>query len=356
MALCLAASSSRAEVTPPLAPESSAQIVQAPYAQLSVASAPVVPQPALQQAAVRQEQSLSTATVAPAASKSSAGSPAAAPAILPVQYVPPPAGEPLPPALTYVPPDPHLPPPPCCEVCGCTDGCCLCTMPWYRSGWHLGLELYGLRSQLTDSAFGRWPDDGGGAGRISLGYEWPSGFGIRGSSWGFGQDASLPGPDVDLRMGAFHLDFYKSFVGGHNELVIGAGPAAGHVEFRVPSLNDHTEFRAGGASAFAEGYYPFYRRPLWELAFVGQTRLSLIAGDWRDNGGGLVDDTDGDSMSIWEIGFGLEFRHRCGACNNHYWFIQAMPEYQQWTSEWMGDQLGSSIALTGMNVELGFAW
>lgn len=227
---------------------------------------------------------------------------------------------------------------------------------WCRSGWKLGFELYGLQSHVTDGAFGRWPDDGGGALRISLGYEWMNGFGIRASSWGFGEDANLAGPDVELRMGTFQLDFYKAVVSGHGELTIGAGPAGSRLEFRLPSLNQETEFRGGGATVFAEGYYPFYRRPLWELAFVGETRMSLVTGDWRDNGGAIVDDTDGDTMSIWEIGFGLEFRRRFGRLGDHYWFIQAMPEHQVWSSPWMDSQLGSSVALTGMNLNFGLSW
>ncbi len=306
------------------AAESNTASAQLPYSQLAITAQPESPQPILQ-----------------------------------TQYEPP-----VYPDLTYVPPYPAptagpagapVLPPPCCDVCGSSNGC-ECDVPWCRSGWKLGLELYGLQSNITDNAFGPWPDDGGGAAEISLGYEWLSGFGIRANWWSFFEDANVQGPDVELSMGTFQLDFYKAIVAGHSELLIGAGPAGGVLKFRIPSLNDRTEFRGGGASVFAEGYYPFLRRPLWELAFVGASRMTLLTGDWRDSGGGIVDDTDGDSMSIWEIGFGLEFRHRFGKCYDNFWFLQAMPEHQVWTSEWMGDELGSSVALSGLNLNLGFSW
>jgi hypothetical protein len=242
-----------------------------------------------------------------------------------------------------------------CDVCGEMGGCQCDALP-YRSGWTLGFELYGMRSHLTDGAFGRWPDDGGGAARITLGYEWQSGFGIRAHSWGFGQDARLPGDDVELAMGTFQLDFYKAIVSPYGELIFGAGPAGGALEFRIPDEGAKTEFLGGGATAFVEGYYPFYRQPTWEIAFVGQTRLTLLTGEWRDNGGQIVDDTNGDSMSVWEVGFGLEYRHSFGRCDDHFWFVQVMPEYQHWSSEWMGDALGSSVALTGTNVRFGLTW
>ena len=156
------------------------------------------------------------------------------------------------------------------------------------------------------------------------------------------------GPDVELTMGTFQLDFYKAIVAGHSELLIGAGPAGGRLKFRIPSQSERTEFRGGGATVFAEGYHPFIRRPLWELAFVGATRMTLLTGDWRDNGGGIVADTDGDSMSIWEIGFGIEYRHRFGQCCDNYWFVQAMPEHQLWSSEWMGDELGTAVSAFGL--------
>jgi hypothetical protein len=263
------------------------------------------------------------------------------------------------PELTYVPPYPPPPagpaPPTCCEICGSSDGC-QCNAAWCRSGWKLGLELYGLQSNLTDDAFGRWPDDGGGAARVTLGYEWPSGVGVRANWWSFFEDASIPGPDVELSMGTLQLDFYKAMVSRHSELLVGAGPAGGGLTFRIPSLSERTEFRGGGATVFVEGYHPFIRRAMWELAFVGATRMTLLTGDWRDNGGGIVDDTDGDSLSIWEIGFGLEYRHRCGKCGDNYWFFQAMPEHQVWRSEWMSDELGTAISLTGLNLNLGFSW
>ena len=328
VAVCLhVVAASYAQETTPLttAADSAASSEQLPYSQLAFIAPPDAPQPILQ-------------------------TQYAAPAYPDLTYVPP-----YPTATPVLTDAPVLPPPPCCEACGGTDEC-QCHVPWCRSGWKLGFELYGLQSNVTDDAFGPWPDDGGGAVEISLGYEWLSGFGIRANWWNFFEDADVPGPDVELSMGTFHLDFYKAVVAGHSELLIGAGPAGGVLKFRIPSLNDRTEFRGGGASVFAEGYYPWLRRPLWELAFVGATRMTLLTGDWRDNGGGVVDDTDGDSMSIWEIGFGLEFRHRFGKCCDNYWFLQAMPEHQVWTSEWMGHELGSAVALNGLNLNLGFSW
>jgi hypothetical protein len=268
------------------------------------------------------------------------------------QYLQPPATSPPPGSLTYVPPEGAAPP--CCEVCGNPNECC---SDCYRSGWTLAIDFAALEPRVTRGEFGSWPDEAAGAGRLTLGYEDPDGVGVRGIFWGLHDDVDAVSTDVELQMAAVHLDFYKSIVSPrHGEMLLGFGGAYGSLEFRLPDVDDRSRFTGGGASVFAEGYYPGIRRPRWELAFVGQTRMSLLTGDWRDDTHSVVAPTDNDTMSVFEISYGIEFRRRFGRLADHYWFVRLMDEYQLWTSDWMSNFIGSGVGLTGTNLSLGFTW
>ena len=78
--------------------------------------------------------------------------------------------------------------PNCCDICnGCSE--CRCDVN-YRSGWFLALDASALQSQMATCDVDIWPDDFGAAGRVTLGYEWTSGLGIRTQAWAY----SVNGP------------------------------------------------------------------------------------------------------------------------------------------------------------------
>jgi hypothetical protein len=279
------------------------------------------------------------------------------PSVVQTQYVPP---EPAMPGPILAPQPVDVPyviaePAPCCEVCGSSGGCS-CDDGCYRSGWTFGFELYGLRSHVTDSQFGRWTDDAGGAARFTLGYEWADGFGVRAIAWGYSDEERPPAGDVELSLGTIHLDMYKAIVTRRGELLLGGGPAIGNVEFWLPALRDRSEFNGAGGSIFVSGYAPFLERKRWEVGVIGETRVSLLVGDWEDDTGFVIPPTDGDTMSVLELAFGVEVRRRFGRLGDHYWFFRVMPEFQQWSSAWMDEFIDSSIGLAGTNFSLGVTW
>lgn len=160
-------------------------------------------------------------------------------------------------------------------------------------------------------------------------------------------------------MASAYLDFYKSITSRTGELLIGAGPAFGHLEFNMPPYGDGTKYFGGGVTVFSQGSLPFLRRPRWGLAFTGQARITLLSGDWHiDRPWGMIDTTaeHSNSMSIVELGIGPEFRRQFGRSANHYWFVRALAEYQQWRSDRMGPMAGDTLALQGATVSFGANW
>jgi hypothetical protein len=266
----------------------------------------------------------------------------------------------------------------CCDQCG--GEVCRCGDVNYRSGWTLGFDIAALHSNTIGVAGedASWFDDAGAAARISLGYEWYSGFGIRAQSWGYsvdgivqrttislGQQPNLPltyfpiyaklADYLEIEAGTFYFDFYKAVVSRHGELLLGAGPASGRLSFYFPASSTLREYHGGGVSVFGQGLYPFYSRHRWHLALVGQARLALLSGEWEDIGGNSLDELS-QSMSILELGTGLELRRRSGRRADHYWFVRTMAEFQQWTSDRMSPLGGDTLGLDGTSVCFGLGW
>jgi hypothetical protein len=241
--------------------------------------------------------------------------------------------------------------PPSCEAwCGPP------AEPCRTSSWNVGIDLIPSQTLVTDGEFGRWPDDGALALRLNLGYEDPTGYGIRGRFWVLGQDVSPPVDDITLSMGSFNLDLYKRVFLDRAELTLGGGPASGVLEFKL-SDDTYSRFEGGGASIFADGFYGISEFEKSVLGAVARARYTLVMGDWRDTtGGDVVGRTDNDTMSIAEIAWGLEYRRRFGACQDHNWYLGILWEYQRWQSDWLSSEAATSIGVSGLNIYTGLNW
>ncbi len=225
-----------------------------------------------------------------------------------------------------------------------------------RTGsWMFGMELGPSNLHLAGPVFGRF-DRSGGTAAIDFGYEWATGYGIRAELWGFGQNADDFRDDVEVGAGTFDIDLYKKIFVDFTELTVGAGSRAATLDFRSTLDNTHSKFNGGGIDVFAQWYHPIAAGTCWEIAFIGDGRMSLVEGEWRDHTGLFVDDTNDDMLTIFEGGFGLEFRRRFGRLRDKYWYISIEPEIQQWQSQWMTANVATSAGFTSTNFNIGVAW
>lgn len=228
-------------------------------------------------------------------------------------------------------------------------------VPGRTSSWTVAVEFIPTRTRVTNPQFGVWDDDSSGAGRLILGYEDPEGLGIRARFWGLSQAAETPLEDVDLTMGKFDLDLYKRLFLERGELAFGAGPSSGSLEFKL-SDDSHSEFTGTGGSLFVDGYYSLVDFEKSEIGAVARGRYTILFGDWRDSTGFIIAPTDNDTMSIAELAWGLEYRHRFGRCEDHSWFVGVLAEYQRWQSDWMARYAATSLGASGVNIYTGLNW
>ena len=153
-----------------------------------------------------------------------------------------------------------------------------CNSPYRNSAWRVGIDFIPTVSDVSDTAFGEWDDNGGGlALRLSLGYEGDDGFGTRLQFWDFGQEAdtnTFVADQVDLTASTFYWDFYKRFFIQDAELVFGGGLAGGRFEYELKPSHEKMEFSGGGLSMFAEGFSPFWRFEKTDIGSIGRARLA----------------------------------------------------------------------------------
>ena len=237
--------------------------------------------------------------------------------------------------------------------------------PCRTSSWFAATEFIATNSHVGRAEFGPWTDDGVLSLRFILGYEDPRGLGIRARAWGLGQEDCADFEDVDLQAGAFDLDLYKRFFIDDAELVLGGGASSRGLEFQQDG-NGHSRFEGGGISMFTEGFLPLIEFPNCEIGQTGRVRATLLTGDWHDTSaqgpdgaplpGNIVPGTDHDGMTVFEFGWGLEFRRRFGEADDHSWYVALLAEHQRWQSDWMSSFMGSSISFTGLNLSSGVSW
>lgn len=223
------------------------------------------------------------------------------------------------------------------------------------SSWTAAFEVIPSETFLTDGQFGRWDDNNAVPIRIVLGYEDANGVGIRGRFWGLSQDVSPPADDITLNMSTGSLDLYKRIYFEATDVAFGGGPAGGGVEF-VLSDDTHSRFEGGGITMFVDGYYTLSEFTKSEIGAIARARYTMLIGDWRDTTGIVVPRTDGDTMSVVELAWGLEYRRRFGPCEDHHWFVGWLIEYQRWQSDWMSNLAGTQIGVAGCNIYTGIAW
>jgi hypothetical protein len=229
-----------------------------------------------------------------------------------------------------------------------------CESPYRNSAWRLELDFIPTSSQVSDQAFGDWDDSGGFGMRLTLGYEDCDGTGIRAVLWGFGQNANTLVGDVELDASTFALDLYKRFYIEDAELVLGGGSTGAHLEYDLDALGMSAEFRGGGISVFGEVFYPFVHLKQTEIGQVARARVSLLSGRWDDNGTPFMADTGHDTMTILDIAWGLELRHRFGKLQDKYWYIAIVPEFQRWESATLPNAFDPGFQ--GTNFNFGLAW
>jgi hypothetical protein len=229
-----------------------------------------------------------------------------------------------------------------------------CESPYRSSAWRFEIDLIPSISHVSEDGFGQWSNNGSLALRLNLGYEECDGLGTRFQFWGFDDRQNTLAGDVELGASTFYWDIYKRFYIEDAELILGGGLAGAGLEYDLVSMGDRTRLGSGGLSIFGEGFYPFLRFAKMDIGTIGRARFALLSGRWKDDGTPFIDDTDHDTMTIIELGWGLEFRHRFGRHEDKYWYLDIVPEFQRWESASLPDAFDPSFQ--GTSINFGLAW
>ncbi len=226
--------------------------------------------------------------------------------------------------------------------------------PYRSSAWRIGIDLIPTISHVSEDAFGKWSDSGSLALRLNLGYEDCDGVGTRVQFWGFGDQQNTLAGDVELDAATFYWDFYKRFYIQNAELVLGGGLAGASMEYDLKDLHERADLSSGGVSVFGEVFYPLWRFAKTDIGSITRARIALLSGQWNNHDTPFVDDTNHDLLTIIELAWGLELRHRFGRLEDKYWYIDIVPEFQRWESASLPDEFDPGFQGTAIN--FGLAW
>jgi hypothetical protein len=229
-----------------------------------------------------------------------------------------------------------------------------CASPYRNSAWRIEFAVIPTTSDVSDFAFGEWKDNGALALRLGLGYEGSDGVGTRLQFWGIGQEAKTLIDDVDLNASTFYWDFCKRLYIQDAELVLGGGLAGSNLEYKLSHFSNKAEYSGGGISLFGEGFYPLWRFKSTDIGSVARGRVALMTGSWDDDGMPFINDTDHDVMTVFELAWGMELRHRFGPNEDKYWYIDLVPEFQAWDSKSLPDAVDPGFQ--GTSINFGLAW
>jgi len=228
----------------------------------------------------------------------------------------------------------------------------------YRNrAWRADFGVMPSGTLHATGQFADWPDDPMNGIRFNLGYETDHGWGTRFRLSVLGQTWTGPGGGavLELMTGTGSVDFYKRLFLESTEVVVGMGLGTGEVTVRVN--NRQSDFGSGGGTAFTELWHPLLRFRRWDVGFAGRARVTVTMGSWENTlGSGTVDETEGDTMTISEIAWGLEFRRRFGVQQDHYWYMMLLVDTQSFNSPWLTVNTGSAISFSGLNLTVGIAY
>lgn len=233
-----------------------------------------------------------------------------------------------------------------------------CRSPYASSAWRVQFDLIPTSSPISAEGLGYWEDEGALAARLGLGFEGDDGIGSRVLFWGFSDKPEATAGGLEIEASTFYWDFYKRFFVQDAEVVVGGGLAGAYFQYDLTRFGEEAHTNAGGISVFGEAFYPLWRFQQTDLGSVVRGRLALLSGKWREQSVPwrypFVRDTNNDSMSILEIAWGLELRHRFGRMQDKYWYIDIVPEFQSWASAALVDTFDPSFQ--GTNISFGLAW
>ncbi len=228
-----------------------------------------------------------------------------------------------------------------------------CESPYRNSAWRVELDLIATNSHVSDLAFGDWEESATPAFRVSLGYEDERNVGIRFQYWAFEEDTKTPAGGVDLEASTFYTDMYKRFFIEDAEMTIGAGPAFGRLQFE--NGGERTELRGAGISFFGELFYSLrHFQNGTDLGTTARGRVAMLSGWVHESGFPGANHVDHDVMTVAEIGWGIELRHRFGRLQDKYWYLSIVPEFQTWDSKSLANIMEPSFEGTSFNA--GIAW
>lgn len=244
-----------------------------------------------------------------------------------------------------------------CYGGGCQRSCCPCGNQHCRGNcgckgmFYSEVQLMAIRPHVLEDTIGKLEEKYEFSPRFIMGYEAPSGLGVRGRYWTYDRTTETLDENNALSLDFEVVDFEGTsrFRTSHADLIIAGGFRWAGLEAEVDGGESESDMI--GITLAADLRSVMCRSCRSEWAGVCGARWSLLGGDWESDGDALIVDNRDDNINVQEIYGGFEYVCCCRGCSL---YTRVVFEVQNWHSDALGDDTATdSIGFIGPGLHAG---
>jgi hypothetical protein len=231
----------------------------------------------------------------------------------------------------------------CCNAYGC-NGC---------GGWYSEAHLVFARAHVNEGAVGKLSEEYELAPRFILGYENGCGQGGRVRYWHYGHHSDILDDVGGIRFEWDVIDFELTnrWQGCRTDVTFAGGARLANIEIEAEGASIENDLIGLTAAVDAETLLCCDACDYW--SWVYGSRLAILGGDWEGTSGDLAATLRDDNVIVYELYVGVEY----GCCYCGYDLYSRLAfEMQNWHSDEIDFQAGTSIGFVGPAWHVGLGW
>jgi hypothetical protein len=246
----------------------------------------------------------------------------------------------------------------CCNPAGCNCGehCCCGNCGNQRAGMYYSeVQLMFMRAHVLEESLGKLSERYEFSPRFIVGYEAPSGLGVRARYWNYGRTTPNLADDDDalrLEFDIVDVEGTSRFRTSHTDLIIAGGFRWADMEAEVD--DETVDSQMPGITLAADLRSTLCRKCRSEWAGVCGVRWTLLGGDWEGDDDAFIEPNRDDNMNVQELYGGFEYLCHCRGCDV---YARVVFEVQNWHSDALGDTSATdSIGFVGPGMHAGMTF
>lgn len=222
--------------------------------------------------------------------------------------------------------------------------------------YYADVQLNFLRAHVMENFAGKLSEKYELSPRVVVGWERQNLIDGRARYWHYGRNTPvLTGGEIRIEFDVVDLEATRTVALGNSAVLVAAGLRTARID-----LEDFNGGTAGcdllGATVAGDFHTLLCRVREGELVGVARARMSILAGDWGQNGRSIFvpNQLQDDNVVVDELYAGLAYERCCRKANVHF---QLGFEMQNWHSDVLAQNArGDSLSFIGPGLEIGASY